>query len=120
MRLLPLALAGLAFWAAPAAATDLAKVDRTIKKEPAYKNRPLSGLLVSGPDARARVWVVLDGTTLYVDRNGDGDLTAPDERLPNQGQGAKPFTVTGPDGKERYQVRSLGLHHLKKEQAKDG
>jgi hypothetical protein len=36
---------------------------------------------VFGPEARSRVWLVLDGDVLYVDRNGDGDLTAKDERL---------------------------------------
>jgi len=31
------------------------------------------------------VWLVLDGDALYVDRNGNGDLTDPDERmLPNR------------------------------------
>ncbi len=54
---------------------NLTKVDRTIAKEPAYKTKPKYCLLVFGPEAKTRVWLVLDGDVLYVDRNGNGDLT---------------------------------------------
>jgi hypothetical protein len=50
-------------------------------KEPAYRHEPRYALLVFGPDCEQRVWMVLDGTTLYVDRNGNGDLTEPNERV---------------------------------------
>src|SRR5262249_3478620 len=50
-------------------------------KEPAYRQEPRYTLLVFGPQREQRVWMVLDGATLYVDRNGNGDLTEPDERL---------------------------------------
>ena len=56
-------------------AADLSKVERTIRKEPNYRTKPKYCLLVFGPQANTRVWVVLDGDTLYVDRNGNGDLT---------------------------------------------
>ena len=60
--------------ASPAA--DLAKVERTIAKEPAYQTKtPKYCLLVFGLDAKSRAWLVQDGDTLYVDRNGNGDLT---------------------------------------------
>jgi hypothetical protein len=74
-------LAAFAFGGfAPAA--DLASVDRTIKKEPTYQTKsPRYALLVFGPEARDRVWLVHDGDTLYVDRNGDGDLTAPEKKV---------------------------------------
>lgn len=62
-------------------AADLSKIDRTIRKEPKYKGKPKYALLVFGPEAQTRVWVVQDGETLYVDRNGDGDLTGKDERF---------------------------------------
>jgi hypothetical protein len=68
-------------WPTPAAAADLAKIDRTIKKEPAYKGKPRYCLLAFGPEAKAWVWLVLDGDVLYVDRDGDGDLTGPGERV---------------------------------------
>jgi hypothetical protein len=74
-----LALAGLA---SPAAAVDLTKVERRVGKEPAYATKaPRYCLLVFGPEAKARVWLVLDGDVLYVDRNGNGDLTEKGERV---------------------------------------
>jgi hypothetical protein len=77
----------------PVLAADLTKVDRTIKKEPAYTGKPKYCLLVFGPEANTRVWLVLDVVSkpwepdgsknaLYVDRNGNGDLTEPGERVP--------------------------------------
>jgi hypothetical protein len=69
---------------------DLNKIDRRIKKEPAYTaEQPLYALYVFGPQASTRVWAVLDKSrpdasnydVLYFDRNADGDLTAADERI---------------------------------------
>lgn len=58
------------------------KINRTIGREPAYKTgSPRYGLLVFGLDDRDRVWLVLDGDALYVDRNGNGDLTDPGEQV---------------------------------------
>ena len=74
----------LAVWltADALAAVDLEKIERTIRKEPAYKSKsPKYGLLVFGPEAADRVWLVQDGDTLYVDRNGNGDLTEPGEKV---------------------------------------
>ena len=74
-------LAGLLATTATAA-PDLAKVDRTVRKEPAYQTKtPRYCLVVFGPEAATRVWVVLDGDALYVDRDGDGDLTEDGERV---------------------------------------
>jgi hypothetical protein len=50
-------------------------VARTIAKEPTYTATPRYALLALGTDAAARVWLVEDGKVLYVDRNGNGDLT---------------------------------------------
>src|SRR5215470_17357354 len=77
MRMLPLisALLVVGSTAVTACGADLTKIDRTIAKEPAYKGKPKYCLLVFGPDAKTRVWLVLDGDVLYVDRNGNGDLT---------------------------------------------
>jgi hypothetical protein len=66
---------------ATAAAADLAKIDRTLRKEPAYKNAPKYCLLVFGPKADFHVWLVQDGDVLYVDRNGNGDLTDKDDQV---------------------------------------
>jgi hypothetical protein len=75
-------------------ATDLTKIDRTIAKEPAYKSKPKYCLLIFGPEAKTHVWLVLDGDTLYADRNGNGDLTDERERLV-----AAPITGTGDTGR---------------------
>jgi hypothetical protein len=72
---------------------DLSRIDRTIRKEPTYQSKsPKYCLLVFGPKAETRVWLVLDMVSepwqadgeknaLYVDRNGDGDLTEPGKRV---------------------------------------
>ena len=52
------------------------KIDRSIRKEPAYRTKtPTYFLLAFGPEAKIPVWMVHDGDRLYVDRNGNGDLT---------------------------------------------
>jgi hypothetical protein len=69
---------------------DFGKLDRHILKEPVYTcPEPLYGLLVFGPKADKKIWMVLDKTkadsdiydVLYFDRNADGDLTVSDKRL---------------------------------------
>src|SRR5262249_18356678 len=60
---------------------DLTAIDRTIRKEPAYRSKPRYALLVLGPKAETRIWLVIDGKTLYIDRNGNGDLTERGERV---------------------------------------
>jgi hypothetical protein len=51
------------------------------RKEPKYQNQPRYSLLVFGAKRQTRVWLVLDGNVLYVDRNGNGDLTEPEKRI---------------------------------------
>ncbi|HYT93065.1 MAG TPA: sigma-70 family RNA polymerase sigma factor [Gemmataceae bacterium] len=65
----------------PEFALDLTKIDRTIRKEPAYRGKPRYALLVLGPKAQTRIWLVIDDQTLYVDRNGNGDLTEKGEQV---------------------------------------
>src|SRR3990170_3211195 len=69
---------------------DLEGFDRRAPREPSYTSeRPLYGLLVFGPEAQARVWMILDRSNpdskpydvLYADLDADGDLTEPAERL---------------------------------------
>jgi hypothetical protein len=101
---------GIACWllasagVAAADLPDLGKLDRKIAKEPAYTcKKPLYGLLVFGPKAEERVWLVLDKSkadaasyaVLYLDRNADGDLTVPDKRLTSKSadQGGQQSTV---------------------------
>jgi hypothetical protein len=57
----------------PAGAADLSKIDRTIPDEPAYQSRkPGYCLLVFGPEARTRVWLVKDGNAVHVHDSPDG------------------------------------------------
>jgi hypothetical protein len=83
MRTHALLAALLVLLLAPVAqATDLAKIERKIAKEPAYQTKtPRYCLLVFGLEAKTRVWLVQDGDTLCVDRNGNGDLTGDDKRV---------------------------------------
>jgi hypothetical protein len=82
MTRLALALVAGCLTVGLAAAADPPKVDRTIKKEPTYQTKaPKYGLLVFGPEAADRVWLVWDGEALYVDRNGNADLTEPGEKV---------------------------------------
>ena len=52
-------LGALLLWPALASAADLSKLDRTIKKEPAYQGKPKYCLLAFGPEAKAKAWLVL-------------------------------------------------------------
>jgi hypothetical protein len=112
MRFLRRAMVLLTALSGPAAASaaDLARIDRTIAKEPPYHARPLYCLLVFGPEARSRAWLVMDGDSLYVDRHADGDLTHPHDRLrvrsvtPHPGDPVRKetrvFFDTGGDGRD--------------------
>ena len=44
-------------------------------KGPRYEKEPRYALMVFGEKREQRVWMVLDGTALYVDCNANGDLT---------------------------------------------
>src|SRR5947208_1900490 len=82
MRSCVLLLAAALLGPPPAGAADLARVGWKIVKEPAYQSKaPRYCLLVFGPEARSRVWLVQDGDVLYADRNGNGDLTEEGERV---------------------------------------
>lgn len=106
MRACPLYLgvAYLILCALPAPAADLAKIERAIGKEPKYQGKPTYCLAVFGPEAKHRVWLVVDGTTLYVDRNGNGDLTDPDDRVVPGDRGLV-TRIPAADGKTTYNLR---------------
>ncbi|HET6574844.1 MAG TPA: hypothetical protein VFG68_14660 [Fimbriiglobus sp.] len=113
------AVAALGF-ASRLTAADLSKIDRTITKEPAYATKaPRYCLLVFGPDAKDRVWLVQDGDALYVDRNGNGDLTEAGEKVPaakNAGPKEEGYTFEVGDvtpGGTVHKGVSVGLAPLK-------
>src|SRR5262245_54885020 len=68
---------------------DYQQLDRTIRKEPKYVAEPRYALFVFDLAGKHRVWAVADKTSkdaqyydvLYLDLNGDGDLTQPGERF---------------------------------------
>lgn len=95
-RHLLLSVSVLWLLASPARPADLTQVERAIAKEPSYQTRsPKYCLLVFGLDARTRVWLVQDGDALYVDRNGNGDLTddGPPVRAKAEGDRYRSFAV---------------------------
>jgi len=67
--------------ASVAVAAEPPKIDRSIGEQPKYVGQPVYALLVFGPDAKDRVWLARDGDTLFVDKNGNGDLTDPGEAV---------------------------------------
>lgn len=89
---------------------DYRKVDRSIAQEPEYESdEPLYGLMLFGREGKFRVWIVLDGETVYLDRNGDGDLTADDERFATL-KDCKGVEIHLPGGKTRYTITSVGRY----------
>lgn len=112
-------LIGLAIAPTPVAAADLGKIDRTIRKEPKYKSKPKYALLVFGPEAKTRVWVVQDRETLYIDRNSDGDLTGTGERFTLEFSNGRTgngylkdckIEVRDADTKTRYLITAIGSY----------
>jgi hypothetical protein len=101
----------------PPGLSDLDKINRTIGKPPVCKGRPKYCLLAFGPRANFRVWLVLDGETLFVDRNGNGDLTEPGEKVTARTQDGDLLFEVGDlrDGNHthrRLRVGVLKLDHL--------
>jgi hypothetical protein len=88
--------------AGTAGAADLSKIDRTIAREPTYKGKPKYCLLVFGVEAKYRAWIVIDDESLYVDRNGSGDLTENGKRVPWKKPGVQVGELSFDDGKVRY------------------
>jgi hypothetical protein len=98
--------------AAPAPAVDYAKIGHTLTREPAYESKaPKYALLLFGPEAKVRVWVVLDGDMVYLDRNADGDLTGEGECFAKASYCTK-VKIADPDGKTRYVITSMGVHRF--------
>jgi hypothetical protein len=98
----PLALAG-----------DYARLDRTIRTPPPGLSKDAKyALLVFGRKAKLRVWLIQDGKTLYLDRNGDGDLTAKDEKFAAVEE-CKNIELADPDGETRYVITGIGTYEEK-------
>jgi hypothetical protein len=89
--------------ATPVVAADSTRIDRRIAKEPVYQSESAKYcLLVFGAEAKTRVWLVLDGDTLYVDRNANRDLTEANERVRGNGSEFEASEITELAGKAKY------------------
>lgn len=84
----------------PIQASGLAEVERTIRKEPSYEGKPRYCLLVFGTEAQARVWLVRAGDRLYVDKNGNGDLTEAGECVQMARPSPRRFPIQSYDSPE--------------------
>lgn len=107
----------LTAFALPAFAVDYDQIDRTIRKEPKYQSdNPGYTLLLFGPEAKLKVWMVFDGDTVYVDRNMDGDLTGADERFddPVKYEWMEDLVIADPDGKTKYVIQGIGDYKMSK------
>jgi hypothetical protein len=108
IQFLPMLVAFAA--AASAPKVDLNEIERSIAKEPAYQTRlPKYCLLVFGREAKTRIWLVLDGTSLYIDRNGNGDLTETGECVSMKGGGKWLDAQLGQFRDEAGKMRELSL-----------
>lgn len=110
---------GLLAWllvAGSGAGADSPKIDRALKKEPAYKTVPMYGLLLLGKEGHRRIWIVRDHDTLYVDRNGNGDLTDPGDAIPVAEEGVAgsvTFRISDiADAKAGRTYKNLEIHVL--------
>jgi len=54
---------------------EVSRFDRAIINEPAYQSTPKYCLITLGNSSDVKVWMVEDGTRLFVDKNANGDLT---------------------------------------------
>ncbi len=58
------------------------RAEYRVRKEPPYEARVQYCLLLLGREAKTRLWLASDGKTLFIDKNGNGDLTEPGEAVP--------------------------------------
>jgi hypothetical protein len=92
------------------AAAETAKLDRTIAKQPVFTSAPKYCLAVFGTSPQVKVWLILDNDTLYIDRNGNGDLSDAAKRVKMEkaqasGHVFKAGSVfASPDGKKQAQL----------------
>ncbi len=99
-----------AFAAVPLLAVDYDQVDRSIAREPNYQSdKPGYALFLFGQNAERRAWLVTDGEVVYLDRNGDGDLSAADERFAKS-EDCKDIEIDDHDGNTKYVITQLRIH----------
>ncbi len=50
-------------------------IERRLVREPKYQSTPRYAVLIVGTESKAPVWIVHDGQRLYIDKNGNRNLT---------------------------------------------
>src|SRR5437667_138252 len=84
----------------PAGAVNLSKIDRTLKDAPAFQSgSPKFCLLVFGPEARTRVWLVADGDVVHVHASPNGKSAAAWRQVKHSRYGTVIGDVWDEDGK---------------------
>ena len=91
-------------------ADEIRTNEKSLRKEPRYQDKP--GYCFLTFEGKSRIWVVLDKDVLYVDKNGDGDVTEPGERI-NKDEGVwasgilvfNVGTVVIPDSGQKYSLK---------------
>ena len=84
---------------------EFAKVPREVQKLPEFAGQPRYGLFLFGLNGEVRIWAALDSSgddghdVLYVDLDGDGDLTESGER----------FSGKSDRGSWRFEVGELAV-----------
>ena len=72
-------------------------------KEPAYQTeQPLYGRLLLKGKPDVGIWMVMDGDHFYFDRNGNGDLTEPGEKLLHKPDPGHKLKFTNAELRERF------------------
>jgi hypothetical protein len=69
-----------------------------LRKEPTYKTKPQYALVVFGLEGKTKQWIVLDGEILYVDRDGNGNLTEKGKRFEPSAFKDVPISEPRPNG----------------------
>jgi hypothetical protein len=114
--LLLMLFVGFAATFTKAKAVDYEKIGRTIVKEPKYTTSAQRyALLLFGPQAELKVWLVFDGDTVYLDRDMDGDLTDANERFDDPVKYewlGNDVTIADSDGKTTYIVQSISDYKM--------
>lgn len=100
----------LAFGVSVVHPADYGNIDRNLAKQPDYQSKiPRYALLLFGRETPLRVWLVLDGETVYLDRDADGDLTDADERFKNL-EACQDVEIADPDDNTTYMITSIGQY----------
>ncbi len=90
MRRLSLLLMSCMLLPSQTRAVDLSAIRPKMVALPEFEGSEALRVARIRPRRRQRIWLVCDGDVLYADRNGNGDLTEPDERVGPDAKTSRP------------------------------